>query len=54
MPKKKNAESQNEQSARFRAEVERLINAGELNATEADETLDLMVRAASTTYPLKP
>ena len=44
MPKKKNAESQAEQSERFRAEVARLIEAGELNATEADKALDRMVR----------
>ena len=40
MPKKKAGESQDEQSARFQAEVERLIAAGELNPTEADEALD--------------
>lgn len=40
MPKKKTAESQNEQSARFRAEVERLIAAGELSPTAADEAID--------------
>lgn len=44
MPKKKNAESQAEQSERFRAEVERLIVAGELNPTDADKALDRMVR----------
>lgn len=37
MPAKKKPESQEEQSARFRAEVERLIAAGELSPTEADE-----------------
>ena len=41
MPKaKKPKETQEKQSARFRAEVERLIAAGELNPTEADEALD--------------
>ena len=40
MPKKKTTESQKEQSARFRAEVERLIAVGELSPTEADEALD--------------
>ena len=44
MPKKKTTESQKEQSARFRAEVERLIAAGELNPTEADAALDGLVR----------
>ena len=43
MPKKKTAESQKEQSARFRAEVERLIAAGELSPTEADEALERLV-----------
>lgn len=39
MPKKKQPESQERQSARFRAEVERMIAAGELNPTEADDAL---------------
>jgi hypothetical protein len=45
MPKKKEAESQDDQSARFRAEVERLIAAGELNPTEAENRLDALMRA---------
>ncbi|HEX8056233.1 MAG TPA: hypothetical protein VF481_06210 [Novosphingobium sp.] len=44
MPKKKHKETPEEQSERFRAEVERMIDAGELNATEADEALDRLVR----------
>jgi hypothetical protein len=36
MPKKMKHETQREQSDRFCAEVERLIEAGELNPTEAD------------------
>jgi hypothetical protein len=44
MPKKKTKETQAEQSARFRAEVERMIAAGELSPTEADDALDLLVR----------
>ena len=40
MPKKKSKETQEEQNARFRAEVERLVAAGELNPTEADRLLD--------------
>lgn len=47
MPKKKQSETQEEQSARFRAEVERLIAAGELSHTEADAALDRIVRKAS-------
>lgn len=44
MPKKKRNESEAEQSARFRAEVERLIAAGELSPTEADAALNNLVR----------
>ena len=47
MPKKKSKETQEEQSARFRAEVERLIAAGELSPTDADERLDRLVRKAT-------
>lgn len=46
MPKKLKTESANEQSARFRAEVARLIAAGELSPTEADNALDQMVRGS--------
>lgn len=44
MPKKKHSETPEEQSARFRAEVERLVAAGELSPTEADEALENLVR----------
>lgn len=44
MPKKKHKETPGEQSARFRAEVEKMIEAGELNPTDADEVLDKLVR----------
>lgn len=37
MPKKQKQESQQEQSERFRKAVQDLIDAGELNPTEADE-----------------
>jgi len=47
MPKKKRKETPDEQSARFRAEVERMIAAGELNPTEADEALDKLVSSAA-------
>lgn len=47
MPKKQNKETPEEQSARFRAEVERLIAAGELNPTEADRALDGMVKKST-------
>lgn len=44
MPKKLKPESQAEQSKRFKREVERLIEAGELNPTDADAALDRLVR----------
>ena len=47
MPKKNSHETQAEQSARFLAEVERLVAAGELNPTEAEEALDKLVRTSS-------
>jgi hypothetical protein len=43
MPKKKRPESQAEQSARFRAEVEKLIAAGELSPTDAEEGLERLL-----------
>lgn len=44
MPKQKRKETQEEQSARFLAEVERMIAAGELNPAEAEAALDRLVR----------
>lgn len=47
MPKKKHNETPDEQSARFRAEVARMIEAGELSPTDADAALNkLVLRAA--------
>ena len=46
MPKKKLKETQEEQSARFRAEVERMIADGELSPTEAEKALDALVQKA--------
>ena len=43
MPKKKSKETASEQSARFQAEVQKLIDAGELSRTEADAALDRLV-----------
>lgn len=51
MPKKKHKETPEEQSARFRAEVERLVAAGELSPTEADEALDRLVRDSDRSTP---
>lgn len=47
MPKKKKPESDAEQSARFLAEVERLVAAGELNPIDADAALEQLVRSAN-------
>jgi hypothetical protein len=44
MPKKQHSETPEEQCARFQAELERLIAAGELNPTEADKQLDALIR----------
>lgn len=44
MPKKKNPESQKEQSERFKKTVADMVAAGEINPTEADEALNKLVR----------
>lgn len=44
MPKKKHSESASEQADRFQKEVERLVAAGELNPTEADERFERAMR----------
>jgi len=44
MPKKKHAETPQEQSERFRSEVQKLIAAGELSPTDADAAMDELVR----------
>lgn len=46
MPKKKKQETQKEQSERFEKAVQELVDAGELNRTEASKILDSMVRDA--------
>ena len=43
MPKKKTEETPEEQSARFRAEVERMVAAGELNPTEAEKAFERLI-----------
>ena len=43
MPKKQRTETPKQQTERFRAEVERLIEAGELNPTEADERMGRLI-----------
>jgi hypothetical protein len=47
MPEKKRKETPGEQSARFRAEVRRMVDAGELGLTEADERFERAVRAVA-------
>lgn len=44
MPKRKEPANQEKQSERFRREAQGLIDAGELNPTEADAALDQVVR----------
>ena len=47
MPAKKRKDKPGEQRKRFEKAVQELIDAGELNPTEADKALDRMVRNAS-------
>jgi len=54
MPKKKRQETQAEQSARFKRDAQRLIDAGELNPTEADERLKQILKAVAPTRLSKP
>ncbi|MEP7350148.1 MAG: hypothetical protein ABI668_09380 [Sphingorhabdus sp.] len=44
MPKKKNRETQAEQSERFKKAASDLVAAGELNPIEADAALDNLVK----------
>ncbi len=44
MPKRKQTEPPDEQSKRFLADAQRMIDAGELSPTEADAALDRLVR----------
>ncbi len=45
VPKKKLTEPPDEQSKRFVADAQRMIDAGELNPIEADEAFETVVRA---------
>ena len=45
MPTKKQRETPEEQSARFQAEVERLVAAGELSPTDAEAALERLLRS---------
>lgn len=57
VPKEKPTEPPDEQSKRFVADAQRMIDAGELNPTEADKALDAMVLKSpiprENTYPRK-
>lgn len=44
MPKKKEEISQEEQSRRFLEAAQRLVDAGDLNPTEAEAALDALIR----------
>ena len=44
MPKKKRQESQAEQSERFKRDAQKLIDAGELNPTDAEERFERAMR----------
>jgi hypothetical protein len=47
MPKKKRQESQAEQSARFKRDAQKLIDAGELNPTEAEAEVNRLIRCSA-------
>lgn len=51
MTKKPKRENQKEQSARFERAVQDMIDAGELNPTEADEAMERVMRKISSTAP---
>lgn len=51
MAKKKNQETQEEQSERFRDAVRQMIDDGELNPTEAEKTLERLVGAQRNLTP---
>lgn len=52
MPKaKKPKETPKQQAARFAAEVERMIVAGELNPTEAEKGLETIVKKSELRQP---
>lgn len=54
MPKKKRPETQAEQSERFRRAVQELVDAGELNPTEADERFDRTMKQIASQQSSRP
>jgi hypothetical protein len=51
MPKKKKQESQETQSRRFKRDAQKLIDAGELNPTDAAAALDKLLRQSAKHQP---
>lgn len=51
MPKKKPGMTPEEQSERFKREAQKLIDAGELSPTDADEALDRLVAKKARVRP---
>ena len=47
MPKKKRKETAKEQGKRFQEEAQKLIDAGELNPTEAEDAVDRIVKGST-------
>ena len=58
MPKKLNQETQAEQSERFRKTVRDLVDAGELNPTEADKRFERLssqaIKSRKPSEPIQP
>ncbi len=54
MPKKKTTETQADQSERFRQTVRDLVDAGELNPTEADESFEHLLGKAVSKSSVAP
>lgn len=54
MPEKRMRESQAEQSDRFRKGAQAMIDAGELNPTDANERLEAVIRGLSTAPKTSP
>lgn len=51
MPKKAKPETPKEQSARFKREAQKLIDAGELSPTDAEAAMDRIIRTAKNSGP---
>ena len=51
MPKKQDRETPEEQSERFKRDAQKLIDAGELNPTEAEAAVDRVVRTSAPRRP---